>query len=208
MARTCRTASGQQGFTVLELIVVLVLTALLVTVVLGAFSALLRTQSSVGRVSSDLIGMISERERVMAVLNGVFPSYLDEAFQIEGDPSRFQAKTRTPLFGWPGLPTPISLTLERGDIAGEIHLVYEEAPFPAIVLMRLESEEAEFAFANERLQWSEQWPPFSQALRSELLQPTLVQLSWGREAGEVLVVFTASLTDLPLRPSDLPGVVR
>ena len=198
----------QSGFTILELIVVLVLASLLVTVVFGAFNVILRTQASVGRASSDLIGMISERERVINVLRGFFPSYSDEEFQIEGSAVRLQGKTTAPLFGWQGLPTPVYLELFFDPSANQTLLQYEEPPYPSITLLRLAGDEAEFAYYNESLQQTRQWPAALPSQRSEMGQPTLIQLTWGVRPEDVIVVYTASIADLPLRPSDLPGATR
>jgi len=188
------------GFTVLEMIVVIMISGLIIGVVFGAFGVLLQTQDRVGRVAYDLTGLVVERERVRQVMTGLFPGKPGDDNAVIGESRVISGRTQSPLLGWTGRPTPFELRLDYDLPSDSTRLLYKEEGRPPVVLMRLPGDRGAFSYSDENLNWMSSWPPFG---GTDLMQPSVFRLSWGNRPDDVIVAYTAGFTDLPTNPVEL-----
>ena len=195
-----------QGFTLMEMLVTLIITALAVVLM---FQALASFNHSRVRISS--LEGVRDNKAVMAgwvgdTIRGIVavdPRSLavsekgDPELGLTGDANGFSAMTVSPLESGTGMPTVIRWQVDRGP-AGD-GLAYREAGRQTLHLPLGES--VRFAYMDDKGKLHSQWPPevgLQQAL------PAAIQLTWSENSQpRVLVAAIAAPRPTLLAPYDL-----
>lgn len=142
-----------RGFTLMEMLVVLVITALMMGSLFESLGILRRSQERLD------LRTIAERRGQLALawfndsIESLVP--LDDA-DFHGDASAWTANTLAPVAGGPGRPTPIGWSL-HSTATGTV-LAYRGPDARELDLARL-APGARFVFADEKGVLHETWPP-------------------------------------------------
>lgn len=145
-----------RGFTLLELLVVLVLVSLLGTLVIqgtGFFLGRYETVMRVGRESS-LASL--QRHWFVSTVRGMLPS-LRSKRRFEGDATSVEAVTMQPLAAQPGLPTRVQWHIDLSDDGSLVVRYVEEGGVEWPVLALTETD-VSFQYADQAGQWHDHWP--------------------------------------------------
>lgn len=146
------------GFTLLEMLVVMVLTALITTLLMGGLGMVHRLQ---GRFGPELF---NSQHGAMYVdwfrltVNGLMPDYPDGAHRFKGERDRFSGLTLSPLDRPPGAPAPFAWLLQFDPVAGETQLRYGDAGVGATIL-RWPGSGARFSYLDAKGEKHDNWPP-------------------------------------------------
>lgn len=142
-----------RGFTLMELLVVLVITALLMSMLFQSLAIFRRAQERID------VRTLSERQTELAerwfdeAVAGLYPW---DTQTFVGDDDHWQGYTLQPIQGTPGAPVAVRWNLHR-DLVGN-WLAYTVAGKPAVEF-RLPDGELHFSYVDEAGQSHRQWPP-------------------------------------------------
>ncbi len=151
-------AKNARGFTLLEVITVLMIASLLSVVLMQGLSLVLNLRTSLGVFLFDLDKKLLARNRILEPLRGIVPDFNDGTHIFRGTSQQISGLTINPLFARPGRPTPftISLSVEpREDIAS---VFYTEQDSEPILIASIPTEAVRFRFLGASGLWSEVWP--------------------------------------------------
>jgi prepilin-type N-terminal cleavage/methylation domain-containing protein len=193
-------AGKQRGFTLIEMLVVLIITALVSGVL---FQALERSYSLQRRFGTELFKV---QQGQMAIdwyrqtVQGLYPDQPNASNIFKGDAVSFTGLTTNPLGEEYGAPTPIQWALVARTDQPRVDLVYREHGQDTVIAS-WQGTEAKFAYYDEQQVAHDTWPP---ALGLFPQLPRQVQLE-ARDNGEPVTIVTAPMgpKEALLRPQDL-----
>ena len=148
----------QRGFTLLEVLVVLIIASLISVVLMQGLFLVLNLRDNLGDNLLDLDQTSLERSRALQPLEGLLPDFNDGQNQFKGTASTISGLTNKPLLRREGLPTPFSLSIKYDERRGLSTLVYQEVEDPAVVLTSWEGKGSRFRYIGNPGLWSESWP--------------------------------------------------
>jgi len=157
--RRATVAARRGGFTVLEVMVVLIIVGLVAG---SLFAALSRLNDVRGRLSPFLA--TSEREGLLnswfrTAVNDIVPDKLQGPNVFTGTANSFSGLTLAPLAGDPGGPTPFKWELvydAQHDLTELRYTGYDQKP---IEVRRWQGSKNQFAYMTSDLTWHDSWPP-------------------------------------------------
>jgi general secretion pathway protein J len=146
------------GFTLMEMLVVLVLVSLISTLLIQGLSHVLnlrlRFLSQLEKQTSEALQSHWFRE----ISTGVAPGHPNGKNVFSGNTTRFRGLTLAPLKGMRGVPTPVSLELIPKD--GYILLHYKEQnDDDAWEIGRWPGDSARFSYLDTDGRLTDRWPP-------------------------------------------------
>lgn len=147
------------GFTLFEMLVVLVITGLMGAVLMQGFGIILATRMSVSNTISNLQQVVLSQNIIVDPLRGVLPDYENNPNQFRGRSRNLSGQTLRPLLSRSGAPTPFKMTLDYDPSSGDTTLVYEEPGRPKSELARWAGINAEFKYRDITGVWASNWPP-------------------------------------------------
>lgn len=151
-------SSPNSGFTLLEVLVVMVITALVSTVLLQALDQVYRLQTKFGQelAHSQRGSMYIDWYR--QTLQGLQPDQIEGPHQFKGSQRRIEGITASPISAAYGVPTYFFLEISYANDTGDTQLVYatEDSKFN---LMRWSGRQGEFSFIDANGQIHKSWPP-------------------------------------------------
>ena len=153
-----RLGSRLAGFTLVEMLVVLILTGLISSILFQALNQALRLQSHVGAEIDNMRQNAMLADWFRQVLQGVQPDYADGKNKFQASRRRIQALTTNPLTIAQGGLALFTLTLEFDNRRGETLLRYGEGE-AAPVLMAWPGDNGQFVFIDEAQAEHDAWPP-------------------------------------------------
>lgn len=192
------------GFTLIEMLVVLIITALVSGVL---FQALERSYNLQRRFGAELF---KTQQGQMAVdwyrqsVQGLYPDYPGQPGVFKGDETGLAGLTTTPLSDNFGMPTPFRWSLVEAADKSHTDLVYREGGAETVILS-WQGSGAKFSYIDAERVAHERWPPplgvFPQL-------PRQVQVE-ARDSGEPIVIVATPLgpTEPPVRPMDVFNVI-
>ena len=151
---------SQRGFTLVEMLVVLVLVSLLGTLLIQSAGFFLGRLAPVTRIHRDASDAVLVRHWFVSTVQAMVPSRL-EARRFTGDGSSFQGTTLQPLAAESGLPVRARWSI-GGDGASDTVVYAEDGGTPWTVLTSEEGGLA-FQYADSARRWWERWPVESDA---------------------------------------------
>ena len=200
--------SRTRGFTLLEVLVVLVITALVSAVLMQGMGLVLGLRDNLGEKLLDLDQLSLERNRVTFPLEGVVPDFDDGEDLFKGVEGSVSGLTTKPLLRREGRPTRFAINLQY-DAGSRLNtLVYQEGNDPVITLSSWEGGQARFRYIGVDGQWVESWPqesaPVQLGVISEIRPPQLPELilldTQSTEVPDFAVAILARRMRLPRDP--------
>lgn len=179
------------GFTLLEMLVVMVLTALITTLLMGGLGMVHRLQSRFGPevFNSQHGAMYADWFRL--TVNGLMPDYPDGQYRFKGEPDRFSGLTLSPLDRPPGAPAPFGWLLHFDPVAGQTQLRYGEASI-GVTILSWPGSGGRFRYLDAKGEKHDSWPP---PFGSPAQVPAAIWLETPGEGAQRLLVA------VPLGPS-------
>jgi prepilin-type N-terminal cleavage/methylation domain-containing protein len=156
-----RRRARQSGFTVLEMLVVLMLVGMVASIVMGTLGAVVdartRAASAIERATDSQLAEAWLRQP----LNGLLPDYEDRPNQFGGERRTLRGLTARALLSPTAGPVSFTLTLEYDSTRDLTILVYAESLGETTQTMVIDSwpgDGGAFFYRGERGAWVASWP--------------------------------------------------
>ena len=193
-------ASNQTGFTLIEVLVVLIIVGMVSGVLFQALERAYRLQERFG------MELFSVQQGQMAAdwyrqtVQGLHPDYPDGLNIFHGEEREFSGLTSNSLGDEYGAPTPIAWRIRNNRQSGTMELVYLEGKQETVILT-WRSNEARFIYFDEQQVSHNSWPP-PMGLSKQL--PKQIQLV-AKDVGDPINIVASTMGPImPLpRPQDL-----
>lgn len=197
------TSNRLSGFTLIEVLVVLIIVAMVSSVL---FEALERAYRLEDRFGTELFKV---QQGQMAVdwyrqsVQGLYPDYSNGQNIFQGKESEFSGLSGNPLGENYGAPTPITWKIRNNRHNGTAELVYIEEKREA-VLLAWHGSQAKFVYFDAHHNPNDSWPP-PLGLSTQL--PGQIQLM-AKDTGDTInIVASPRVHPDPLpRPQDILGI--
>lgn len=173
--------SSQSGFTLIEVLVVLIIVGMTSGVLFQALERAYRLQDRFG------VELFNVQQGQMAAdwyrqtVQGLHPDYPDGRNVFQGKDREFSGLTGNPLSDGYGAPTPISWKIRSDQQNGTTELVYLEGKQETPILT-WRGNQARFIYLDEQQTPHDSWPP-PLGLSTQL--PKQIQLVV-KDAGEII----------------------
>jgi prepilin-type N-terminal cleavage/methylation domain-containing protein len=162
-----------QGFTLVEIIVVLAIVALISGTLLAAFQRVLdvRLRLAAFLDGTDTPNLVASwfRESV----DGLVPDVQGGADKFAGDARHFAGLTLAPLSGMSGVPTRVVWQLDFNADSGRTSLRYQAAADPGMTIASWPDNRGKLQYCTANLTCYDTWPPPKQRVSQV---PTLIRL--------------------------------
>ena len=194
--------SHQGGFTLIEVLVVLVMMGLISGVLFQALERAYRLQSRFGTELFKVQQGQMAADWYRQAVQGLYPDQPDGQNLFYGDASGFSGLSSNPLGADYGIPTPITWKIKSHQQDGSTELTYiEDQRETPILIWR--GNQARFIYLDDMLVQHDSWPP-PLGLFPQL--PKQIQLE-ASDAGEPLIIVASPKgpTAPLLRPQDIFG---
>lgn len=148
------------GFTLLEILVVLVLTSLVTGILLQGLQQVFRLQRHFG---TEMFHAQHEAMRINWLrnsINGIMPDYDDGKSRFKGESRRMSGQTTMPLDSPDGALVPFVWRMEFDPRAGEMALFASERTEVQPILT-WPGNDGRFLYVDDKGISHESWPPFS-----------------------------------------------
>lgn len=194
---------SQRGFTLVEILVVLILTGLIVGILFQALSQVFRLQGQVGGEMQAMREDAMRSDWFRQLVQGLQPDYEDGKDKFQAGHRRMAGLTINPLSAGQGALTPFMLELQFDNRRGETLLRYgkgEDAP----VLLAWPGDQGRFVFMDADGGEHEDWPPPMAKKNAQL--PAAVRLEARRDGQPWALLAVPTGSDMPRRrPLDVFG---
>ncbi len=154
-----RAPSSTAGFTLLEALVVLVITSLISVVLIQGFGLILSARTSVENKLVDLDQAVLQNNLLLEPLRGIIPDYPERPSVFAGTQRSLQGLTIRPLRGRTGTPVGIKLSLDYDSGRNETTLTYQETNTDPKIVGRWEGSRGAFSYRDRTGEWNDVWPP-------------------------------------------------
>jgi prepilin-type N-terminal cleavage/methylation domain-containing protein len=193
-------AARQRGFTLIEILVVLIMTGMISGILFQAIERAYRLQE---RFGSELF---SAQQGQMATdwyrqtIQGLRPDYPDGNSLFKGTETEFSGLTDISLGQNQGLPSPITWQIRKNPQSGQTELLYLEGQQQTTILAWPRNE-AHFVYLDAQMEPHDLWPP---PFGKWPQLPSQIQLVSHDGSSPVHIVATPMSTAMPvLRIKDL-----
>ena len=154
--------SRPRGFTLIEILVVLVITGFVVAILLQALHQMFRLQTLFGSEIFDTQRGAMYTEWFRQSINGLMPDHPDGKQKFAGETQRMSGLTLFPLNEETGTPVSFVWRLEFNGRTGQTGLYFDdgrqqEKPQPILVW---QGNDARFIYIDSKNEPHESWPPF------------------------------------------------
>ncbi|MBY0510771.1 MAG: prepilin-type N-terminal cleavage/methylation domain-containing protein [Rhodospirillaceae bacterium] len=194
-------SASARGFTLFEVLVVLVITGMISAVLMQGFSIVLRTRLSVADKIGDLQSVVVNQSIVTEPIRGIVPDESKDPTPFSGQARGLSGRTVRPLLSPPGVPTFFTLTLENAP--GGTKLVYEEKGMPKADLAHWPGNGPTFKYRDFKGSWLSAWPPPGSVSQT----PWLIWIDGGPTLAPLMISLQGSHRPAT-RFEDLPFVNR
>jgi general secretion pathway protein J len=188
------------GFTLIEVLVVLVLTALITGILLLAFERVLdiRVRLAAFLEGTDVPTLIAGWFR--GSVDGLLPDAKDGADQFSGTARRFAGLSVAPIAGMAGVPTRISWELAFEPERGRTYLRYRSGDDQPMTVASWPGDLGSLRYCAPDLSCYDSWPP---PLPAAAQLPSLIRLNAvrGTEFWPILAAPRADRDPLPKIPN-------
>lgn len=203
MSATHKTTAAQTGFTLIEVLVVMILMGLITGVLFQALERAYQINERFG------ISLASVQQGQMATdwyrqsINGLFPDFADGTHLFQGKPQRLSGLSTNPISTESGAPTPITWELKTRPADNITELIYTEGSLQTQLMSWLGTE-SNFIYLDEKGEPHTSWPP-PLGLFPQLPAQIQIQSKYPT-ANLTLVSHIMGQTSAPLRLRDLLGI--
>jgi prepilin-type N-terminal cleavage/methylation domain-containing protein len=188
-----------RGFTLFEVLVVMVITGMISAVLMQGFSIVLNTRLSVADKISNLQGVVVSQSVITEPIRGIVPDDTKDPVPFKGQARMLSGRTVRPLLSPPGVPTFFTLSLENES--GGTKLVYEERGMPKTDLAHWPGNGPTFKYRDFNGSWLSAWPPTGSVSQT----PWLIWIDGGPTLAPLVVSLLGSHRPAT-RFEDLPFV--
>lgn len=195
-------SGSQKGFTLLEALVVLMITALVSAVLVQGFGLLLGARTAVQDKLVYVNDAVLEQSLFLEPLRGMVPDYPERPHQFVGGPDRLHGITIRPLQARTGTPVPVTLSISYDAKTNRTALTYQEDNTPAIVIGSWAGRKGAFAYRDVTGDWSNVWPPKDKPEAPQT--PWLIRVEKGTGFPTNMVASVGGTHRRPLRFRDTP----
>jgi len=192
-----------RGFTLLEVIVVLMISSLITAILFQGLSLILDTRFRVINALTRIESVGLQESIVTTPLRGMLPDHKGELGVFAGDERRLKGLTLSPLYGTIGAPTAFAMTLDHNITEDETLLIYVEVGYDPVVIARWPGDIGAFSYLGRKGDWEKRWPPFS-AAPDTIQVPRTVRLDTGSEIRPTHVVRVMGPHNRLVRLQDTP----
>lgn len=201
----CSRKHGSSGFTLFEMLVVLVIVSMTSAVVFQAFDRVYRLQGRFG------VELLNAQQGVMSIdwfrqtVQGLLSDYGDGANKFSGSAHEFSGLSTNPLSEEYGSATGIRWKISFDPQTGKTQLIYADAQGESTIAV-WQGGAAKFVYLDDKLESHEAWPP---ALGMWPQLPKLIRLEV-MDSGVPLAIMAIPLgSPVPLpRPQDFFGAAK
>lgn len=148
-----------RGFTLLEVLVVLVIVSLISVVLMQGMGLILNLRDNLGDRMADLERAALQRSVIRLPLEGLVADFNDGESIFTGTAERISGLTIQPLFRRGGRPIPFALTLEYEEGKELNSLYYTEDQDERLLLASWSGKRAYFRYIGDPRGWVPSWPP-------------------------------------------------
>ena len=187
----------RRGFTLFEVLVVLVITGMVGAILMQGFSIVLSTRLSVAEAIGNMQGVVLKQSIITEPLRGIVPDESNMPVPFKGQSRMLSGRTVRGLMSPPGVPTFFVLSLENAS--GGTKLVYEETGMPKTDIAYWSGRAPSFKYRDFNGGWLDVWPPPGSVSQT----PWLIQLD-GAPTGAPLVISVLGSHRAIMRLEDLP----
>ncbi|MBL8645143.1 MAG: prepilin-type N-terminal cleavage/methylation domain-containing protein [Rhodospirillaceae bacterium] len=149
---------AMRGFTLLEVIVVLVIISLISLVMMQGMTLVLNMRNNLGAQIVDIDQEALRRSLVLQPIEGIVPDFAEGEYMFKGNEEAIAGLTLKPLLRRGGRPIPFSLRLTYDNQSKINTLIYQEDEDAPIELTTWEGEPARFQFLVGDTDWTAVWP--------------------------------------------------
>lgn len=204
----------QRGFTLMETLVMLIISALAVTLMMQALSSFNRSREHIVRLEgvrdndSVALGWLGDSLRGLVSVSSaaqpgkvIEPAALDDTDAgngLKGDANGFSAQTLTPLLGPPGVPVTVQWQVVRNAGSGD-SLEYREPGHQPMILPLNDADALAFSYLDSDGKVHDTWPP-KQGLQDPMPQTIQLQIAGqgGGHADHVRVLARSPMAPQPM----------
>jgi general secretion pathway protein J len=179
-----------KGFTLLEVIVVLMISSLITVILVQSLSLVLDTRLRVINELTRIEILGIQNSIVTSPLRGLLPDHKTGDYVFLGEERRLKGLTLTPLQGTSGAPTGFSMTLDYDSTKDMTSLTYLEQGYDPIEIARWPGNAGTFSYRGRSGELIKRWPPqsFASTQLDEFLQvPRTLRLERGTELNDYVV---------------------
>ena len=191
----------QRGFTLLEILVVLVLTGLISGILLQGLQQVFFLQRHFGVETFQSQQGLMRTEWFRGCINGLIPDHDDGTRKFRGTGRRLTGITTTPLVALDGVVMSFELRLEFNPVTGETGVLYGSDNDAPLILSWLGAN-GRFSYQDRDGVAHEEWPPFLGKKWPQLPAAILLDTGVGSERQMIVAVPKGSSIPYP-RQGDL-----
>lgn len=179
------TARKQHGFTLIEVLVVLIMTSLITAILMQALSLVLDTRFRIRDALINNEALALQKSILTQPVVGILPDYTDGPDRFVGESTRMRGLTLTPLQGTSGAPTGFGLLIQYNSQSAMSELTYLERGFDPVKLAEWEGNFGSFSYRGQNGDWSRTWP-----IPGDLIEPTprTIRLITGLSPSEYVIL--------------------
>jgi prepilin-type N-terminal cleavage/methylation domain-containing protein len=188
------------GFTLVEILVVLIITGFIVALLLQSLHQVFRLQTHFGHEIFHSQNGAMYADWFRQSINGLMPDYTDGKHKFHGERRRVSGLTLSPLGIEGGALTPFVWSLEFKPASGQTGLYYGEG-LSGEPILAWEGNTGHFTYLDAESEAHESWPPF---LGKWPQLPRVIYLeSGGPKQRRLLVAILRGPDTLLLRRKDI-----
>lgn len=167
-----RPAGAQAGFTVLELLTVLVLISLLSLVLMTGFERVIDIRSRLTTFIDETEAPVLVADWFRATISGLVADRADGNDRFVGGPRQLVGLSLAPLDGTAGVPTRITWEIVFNDQTGRSSLRYRNGAEPDMIIASWPGNTGDLRYCDADLRCRDTWPADPRATQL----PFLVEL--------------------------------
>lgn len=192
------------GFTLLETLVVLVITSLVSVVLVQGFGLMLAARGSVETELVEADQFILQSSLVLEPLRGVVPDYVERPNVFAGAARTLHGLTVKPLRERPGSPVGFAMTLDYRTDSNETVVTYSEQGAAPVILGRWRGNSGSFSYRDRTGGWTSAWPPAAVVTNDSVQTPWLIRVETGGDKPSSLIASVNGAHRRPARRMDTP----
>jgi len=190
----------QRGFTLFEVIVVLVITGLISVVLIQGLGIVLAARSSFSTKIVAVDRIVLKQNLILSPLRGVVPDYNDRPNTFKGGAREMRGLTVGTLQERVGTPTGFTLRLEYVSDRAETVVIYKEEGRPPLEIAQWKGNSGTFSYRDRTGDWRDKWPINDKVSQT----PWVIRLASGSEEVPTVAANVAGPHRRTLRIQDSP----